>query len=154
MGILDNNKKVTYLDGLVDLQDLHKHLDEKLGKKYEVKFLKKGSVAQQMMGGENFDQIFIAKNTYHRTLITLNQAPKISEQEKDETHIHFNRDTLKWWLKMLNQGFIGGGILRLIYGSNKDFDGDIIAAIQEKYNLTEREINVGLSALWKKDKNA
>ncbi len=153
MGLLDSKHEMTYMNGLVDLQDLHKLIDEKLGGKYMVKFLKKGNAGQQMLGGEKFDQILIAKNAYHRTLISVDQLPKQVGQEKDETYIHFNRATLKGWLQFLydNTGFIGGGIINMCYGNNKEFDDDILKALQTKYEIKKREMNTGISALWKKD---
>jgi len=45
MGLLDKNITITFLEGKVSLEDLFELLKEKLGNKYEVKFLKKGSAA-------------------------------------------------------------------------------------------------------------
>ena len=76
MGLLDKNITITYLEGKVPLEDLFELLKEKLGSKYEVKFLKKGNTAAQFLGtGSANDRIFIAKNAYHRTLITTKYAP-------------------------------------------------------------------------------
>lgn len=73
MGLLDKNITITFLEGKVSLEDLFELLKEKLGNKYEVKFLKKGSAAAQFLGtGNAEDRIFVAKNAYHRTLITPN----------------------------------------------------------------------------------
>lgn len=41
MGLLDKNITITFLEGKVSLEDLFELLKEKLGNKYEVKFLKK-----------------------------------------------------------------------------------------------------------------
>jgi len=41
MGLLDKNITITFLEGKVPLEDLFELLKEKLGSKYEVKFLKK-----------------------------------------------------------------------------------------------------------------
>ena len=63
MGLLDKNITITFLEGKVPLEDLFELLKEKLGSKYEVKFLKKGSTAAQLLGtGSANDRIFIAKN--------------------------------------------------------------------------------------------
>ena len=152
MGLLDKEIKTTYVEGIVALQDLHKAIEENLGSKYEVKFLKKGGLGHQMIGGQAFDQILVAKNAYHRTIISVSTMPQGPGQEKEETLINFNQATLKWWLQAINRnvGFIGGGIIRLMYGSNVSFDTDIVSALKSKYELKERKLNVGLSALWKK----
>ena len=50
MGLLDKNITITFLEGKVPLEDLFELLKEKLGSKYEVKFLKKGSTAAQFLG--------------------------------------------------------------------------------------------------------
>ena len=66
MGLLDKNITITFLEGKVSLEDLFELLKEKLGNKYEVKFLKKGSAAAQFFGtGNAEDRIFVAKNAYH-----------------------------------------------------------------------------------------
>ncbi|GIZ15348.1 hypothetical protein [Capnocytophaga catalasegens] len=152
MGLLDNNVTTTYIEGKVDLKELYEVLKEKLGDKYQVKYLEKGNVAQQMMGGESFDQIFIAKNAYHRTLISTLVVPTL-DLTKEETILTFNRETLKWWLNILHSqtGFIGATIIRTIYGSNIPFDQDILEALKSKFPLKERTQNMGISTLWKKD---
>ena len=53
MGLLDRNITITFLEGKVSLEDLFELLKEKLGNKYEVKFLKKGSAAAQFLGTGN-----------------------------------------------------------------------------------------------------
>lgn len=53
MGLLDKNITITFLEGKVSLEDLFELLKEKLGNKYEVKFLKKGSAAAQFLGTGN-----------------------------------------------------------------------------------------------------
>ena len=50
MGLLDKNITITFLEGKVPLEDLFELLKEKLGSKYEVKFLKKGNTAAQFLG--------------------------------------------------------------------------------------------------------
>ena len=47
---------------------------------------------------------------------------------------------------------IGRWIIQTIYGSNLDFDGDILEAINSKYPVQQKDQNVGISALWKRNK--
>lgn len=138
----------------VSLEDLFELLKEKLGNKYEVKFLKKGSAAAQFFGtGNAEDRIFVAKNAYHRTLITTKYAPMTDDMSREDTYLGFDRSTMKGWLKMLYSegGWIGQWIIRTIYGSNQDFDTDILDAINSKYPVQQKDQNVGISALWKKN---
>jgi len=76
------------------------------------------------------------------------------DMSREDTYLGFDRTTMKWWLKGLYNegGMIGRWIIQTIYGSNKDFDGDILEAINSKYPIQQKEQNVGLSALWKKNK--
>lgn len=157
MGLFDNNMTTNYVDGIVDLEKFHEVLNEKLGNKYEIKFIKKGNQATQMIGaGKNYDQVFIAKNAYHRTFVSINHLTKQLGVENDETHIAFDRETLKWWLSILHGslGFVGAGIIRLMYGSSVPFDKDIMDALQSKFEIKSRTENYGLSQLWKKDEQA
>ena len=110
MGLLDKNITITFLEGKVPLEDLFELLKEKLGSKYEVKFLKKGSTAAQFLGtGSANDRSFIAKNAYHRTLITTSYAPMTDDMSREDTYLGFDRSTMKGWLKMLYSqgGWIG-----------------------------------------------
>lgn len=153
-GLLDKNITITFLEGKVSLEDLFELLKEKLGNKYEVKFLKKGSAAAQFFGtGNAEDRIFVAKNAYHRTLITTKYAPMTDDMSREDTYLGFDRSTMKGWLKMLYSegGWIGQWIIRTIYGSNQDFDTDILDAINSKYPVQQKDQNVGISALWKKN---
>ena len=142
MGLLDNNITFSYLEGKVPLEDLFEVIKQKLGDKYKVEFIKKGNVAS------------VAKNAYHRTFITVKYAPMTEDMSREDTYLGFDRTTMKWWLKGLYNegGMIGRWIIQTIYGSNKDFDGDILEAINSKYPIQQKEQNVGLSALWKKNK--
>lgn len=154
MGLLDKNITITFLEGKVPLEDSFELLKEKLGSKYEVKFLKKGNTAAQLLGtGSANDRIFIAKNAYHRTLITTSYAPMTDDMSREDTYLGFDRSTMKGWLKMLYSqgGWIGQWIIRTIYGSNQEFDTDILDAINSKYPVQQKDQNVGISALWKKN---
>jgi len=154
MGLLDKNITITFLEGKVPLEDLFELLKEKLGSKYEVKFLKKGNTAAQFLGtGSANDRIFIAKNAYHRTLITTKYAPMTDDMSREDTYLGFDRSTMKGWLKMLYSegGWIGQWIIKTIYGSNQEFDTDILDAINSKYPVQQKDQNVGISALWKKN---
>ena len=113
MGLLDKNITITFHEGKVSLEDLFELLKEKLGNKYEVKFLKKGSAAAQFFGtGNAEDRIFVAKNAYHRTLITTKYAPMTDDMSREDTYLGFDRSTMKGWLKMLYSegGWIGNGL--------------------------------------------
>lgn len=155
MGLLDNNITLTFLEGKVPLQDLFEVIKEKLGDKYKVEFIKKGNAASQFLGtSASDDRIFVAKNAYHRTLITVKYAPMTEDMSREDTYLGFDRTTMKWWLKGLYNegGMIGRWIIQTIYGSNKDFDGDILEAINSKYPIQQKDQNVGISALWKRNK--
>lgn len=156
MGLFDNVLKTTYVDGIVDIKSIHELLDEKLGKKYKVKFVPKSNSVMQMIGGDKQDQVFIIKNAYHRTYISLTHLNKQLGIENDETLFGFNRDDLNWWLAFLhnNTGIIGALIIRLLYGSSEPFDKEILEALKSKFDVKTREDNYGLSKLWKKDSQA
>ena len=68
MGLLDKNITITFLEGKVPLEDLFELLKEKLGSKYEVKFLKKGNTAAQFLGTGS-------ANDRSSSLKTLTTAP-------------------------------------------------------------------------------
>lgn len=141
MGLLDKNITITFLEGKVSLEDLFELLKEKLGNKYEVKFLKKGSAAAQFFGtGNAEDRIFVAKNAYHRTLITTKYAPMTDDMSREDTYLGFDRSTMKGWLKMLYSegGWIGQWIIRTIYGSNQDFDTDYPRRYQQQIPCTTK----------------
>ena len=103
--------------------------------------------------GNAEDRIFVAKNAYHRTLITTKYAPMTDDMSREDTYLGFDRSTMKGWLKMLYSegGWIGQWIIRTIYGSNQDFDTDILDAINSKYPVQQKDQNVGISVLWKKN---
>lgn len=154
MGLLDNKMTINYIPGNVTIEQINEAINSKLKDKYKVELLKKGSVAAQAFGGKASDGVFIVKNAYHRTFITLSFSPKSeSQQPEDETILSFDNDGLKWWLKFLrNQtGLIGSFIIDAMYGKSKEFYTDVEDAIKDKFNLTQREENVGISKLWKKD---
>lgn len=154
MGLLDRKEIFTYVEGQVSLEELYELLKEKLGSKYEVKFLKKGSGMAQFLGtGNANDRIFVAKNAYHRTFIMSNQIPGYDGSAPEVTNLFFDRSTIKGWLKILYSqgGWIGQWIIRSIYGSNEPFDNEILLAINSKYPVKQEERNTGISALWKKD---
>ena len=155
MGRLDKNITITFLEGKVPLQDLFEVIKEKLGDKYKVEFIKKGNAAAQFLGtSASEDRIFVAKNAYHRTFITVKHAPMTEDMSREDTYLGFDRSTMKWWLKGLYNegGMIGRWIIQTIYGSNLDFDGDILEAINSKYPVQQKDQNVGISALWKRNK--
>lgn len=156
MGILDNKITTNYVDGIIDIEAVHKILEEKIGNKYKVKFVKKGNLAKQFLGAQNYDQIHIIKNAYHRTYISLNHLNKQLGIEKDETHFQFNTEDCAAWMSFLNRNFglVGAGIIRLIYGSGKPFNNDILEALKASYEVKSREENYGISKLWKKDEPA
>ena len=120
-----------------------------------MEFIKKGNAAAQFLGtSASEDRIFVAKNAYHRTFITVKHAPMTEDMSREDTYLGFDRSTMKWWLKGLYNegGMIGRWIIQTIYGSNKDFDGDILEAINSKYPIQQKDQNVGISALWKRNK--
>lgn len=153
MGLLDHKEVQQYIKETISLKDLHQILNERLGKTYKVKYIDKKNMALQLMGASKDDALLIEKNAYHRTYIHTEFISQQQGASTDETIVMFNTATLKGWLKVVhnNFGFIGAIIIRLIYGSNEAFDKDILDAIKSSYQLHEREVNIGLSAMWKKD---
>ncbi|NRS87523.1 hypothetical protein HNQ02_000430 [Flavobacterium sp. 7E] len=154
MGLLDNKLTINYIPGNVTIEQINEAIQSKLKDKYKVELLKKGSVAAQAFGGKSTDGVFIVKNAYHRTFITLSFISKEeSQQPEDQTMVSFDNDGLKWWLKILSKevGFIGGFILKTMYGKSNDYYEDIENALKDKFELKQREENFGVSKLWKKD---
>ena len=114
MGLLDNNITFSYLEGKVPLEDLFEVIKQKLGDKYKVEFIKKGNVASQVLGtSSSVDRIFVTKNAYHRTFITVKYAPMTEDMSREDTYLGFDRTTMKWWLKGLYNegGMIGRWII-------------------------------------------
>ena len=68
-------------------------------------------------------------------LFIPDSAAQANTGTTDETYLHFDGATLKWWLGLLhrNFGFIGVIILRLMYGSSDASDNDIVDAIKTYY---------------------
>ncbi len=156
MGFLD--KKITGYYSLqkVTIKDIGDFLTEKLGEKYKVKQFDKGNLGKQMLSGRTEDQVLVEKNGYHRMVIALSDIPaNQSESGKEEVMFRMGQAGLNGFLRFLRKetGLIGAGILKLIYGSGDDFYYEIINVLSEKYELVEREVNVGVSALFNKKKN-
>ena len=63
------------------------------------------------------------------------------DMSREDTYLGFDRSTMKGWLKMLYSegGWIGQWIIRTIYGSNQDFDTDILDAINSKYPVQQKD---------------
>lgn len=154
MGLLDQSAVQHYIKGDVAIKDIHQLINEQLGSKYKVTLIGKKNAGHQLIGGSSRDAVLIEKNAYHRTFVYSDFAAGNQGNTDGETLIMFDGATLKWWLMALNKhfGIIGSLTLRLIYGGSDTFDKDIEDAIKAKHKLMQREINVGVSALWKKDK--
>lgn len=150
MGLLDNKITFNYIPGNVTIEQIHEVINNKLKDKYKVELLRKGNGALQFINGKTQDRVFVTKNAYHRTFVSVNFAPGAESNGEDETIISFDDSTLKWWLRILHKqtGFIGQIIISSVYGKNKDFYDDLDNAIKEKFDLKQREQNFGVSALW------
>lgn len=99
------------------------------------------------MSGNHESTVLVAKNAYHRTLLSV-----YYDQINDETYINLNEATVKGWLRFLYKqaGLIGSFIIDLCYGKGLDFYSDVTTTIKQSFNTEERQINTGLSALWSK----
>ncbi len=156
MGLLD--KKITQYVSYkeANVEDVSSFLEKKIGEKYKVAFKQKGNVAKQMLlSGQKEDNVFVEKNGYHRVRIGLAHAPaNQTETGKEEWLFHIVRAELSGFLRFLDRetGIIGSFIIGLIYGDADEFYNDVFNALQEEYALEERELNVGVSALFKKKK--
>lgn len=147
MGLFDYKINTYKTDKSVSAEELHKMYETSLGSKYKVKLEKKGknAIVSAFKGVAN-DQIFIAKNGYHRTYV-------VPFQEGNNTHFRLVESTTSPWITFLSRqtGLIGIGVIRLIYGNGKEFYEDVINVLRTEVNVEEGQQNVGLSALWKKD---
>lgn len=152
MGLLNNTITSSFIDGKITSEEMFEYLNEKLGSKYKVELLKKGSTLGRFVSGNTVDRVLVAKDAYHRTFVILNFIPKEQSQTKDETMIMYDRATLKWWLQALyNQtGFIGRFIIQVIYGDADEYYSDIETTITSKYTIEKRKYDYSLSSLWKK----
>ncbi|PID93486.1 MAG: hypothetical protein CSA95_07380 [Bacteroidetes bacterium] len=155
MGVLD--RKITQYVSYkkTDVEGVSDFLKKKVGEKYKVVFKQKGNVAKQMLSGEKEDNVFVEKNAYHRIRIELTHVPaNQTEAGKEEWLFHILRAELSGFLRVLDRetGMIGSFIIRLIYGNAEEFYSDVFEALHEEYALEERELNVGVSALFNKKK--
>ncbi len=147
MGIFDYKMNTYKVAETVSIEDLHKFFEDVLGSKYKIKLERKGKNAvASAFKGVSQDQIFIAKNGYHRTVVVPVHA-------NNETHFRLDESTISPWLTFLSRqtGLIGAGIIRLVYGNGKEFYGDVINVLRDKLNVEEGQQNVGISRLWKKE---
>jgi len=134
--------------GIISAEDVFKTFEQKLGDKYKVTFEKKsGNAVTRAISGKSEDKVLIAKNAYHRTFVFVNH-----DTVNNETYFGFDEATVKGWLKLVGRqsGLIGHIIINLSYGKGTQFYQDVVNVIKETYKPEERTINVGLSALWKK----
>lgn len=148
MGFFTNISTNYVSKGNINLDELFKVYQQKLGSKYQVEFKKAGSnVISRTVTGKKEDSILVAKNAYHRTEIDIYYDPSANE-----SYFRFNEATLKGWLGFLNKqtGLIGSFIISLCYGKGQEFYTDVINVVIENYKPEERQINTGLSALWNK----
>ncbi|MBT1686412.1 hypothetical protein [Dawidia soli] len=148
MGLLDWNVTAYTVAATVQAEDLHKHYEEKLGAKYEVKLELKGkSRLQRTLTGVRENSVFIAKNAYHRTLITPVHKDGI-------TTFKFDESSVSPWLTALSRqtGLIGVLLIRIIYGNGNDFYADVMDVLCTSYPVKEEKLNVGISTLWKGQK--
>ncbi|WP_435314824.1 hypothetical protein [Cellulophaga fucicola] len=136
------------------IEDVEKVLKEKLGDKYEYKLRKKASIAGQMVGGVNYDNITVIKNAYHRTVVGLETTSSSSPSVPKFTTINFSEATLAGWLGFLNNqvGFIGRIIIRLIYGGDSEIYDEVRETIKNNMNIEVEVHEAGLGALFKKKK--
>lgn len=148
MGFFTNIHTNYVSKGNVTIEELFDTYQLKLGSKYQVEFKKKGSnLISRSLTGKATDTILIAKNAYHRTIVDV-----VYDNVNNETYFRFNEVTLKGWLQFLynRAGILGSFIIDLCYGKGKEFYADVVNTIIDKYRPEERQINVGLSALWNK----
>ncbi|MCD9017345.1 hypothetical protein [Parachryseolinea silvisoli] len=145
MGVLDWNVTAYTVAGTVQVEELHKQYAEKLGAKYKVKLELKGkNMLQSTLKGVGENRVFIAKNAYHRTMVTPVHTDGM-------TTFRFDESSVSPWLTVLSRqtGLIGSLAIRIIYGDGKDFYADVTDVLRSSYPVTEQTLNVGISTLWK-----
>jgi hypothetical protein len=145
MGVLDWNVTAYTVAGTVQVEDLHTRYAEKLGAKYTVKLELKGkNMLQSALKGVGENRVFIAKNAYHRTMVT-------PVHTNGMTTFKFDESSVSPWLTALSRqtGLIGSLAIRIIYGDGKDFYADVTDVLRSSYPVTEQTLNVGISTLWK-----
>jgi hypothetical protein len=148
MGVLDWNVTAYTVAATVQVEDLHKQYEEKLGTKYKVKLELKGkNMLQSTLKGVGENRVFIAKNAYHRTMVTPVHKDGI-------TTFRFDESSVSPWLTALSRqtGLIGILVIRIIYGNGKEFYEDVTDVLRSSYPVTEQTLNVGISTLWKGQK--
>ena len=88
MGVLDWNVTTYTVAATVQVEDLHKQYEEKLGAKYKVKLELKGkNMLQSALKGVSENRVFIAKNAYHRTIITPVHKDGMTTFKFDESSV-------------------------------------------------------------------
>ena len=134
-----------YTTEMIDLATIESVLKEKLADKYEYKASKAGNMVSKMVTGTVKDTLCVSKNAYHRTVVSL-------EETKENTNIYFTEDELAGWLSFLysNCGFIGMGIIKLIYGNGDGFYDEVQNTIKENFDVKEGKVDIGLGQLFKK----
>lgn len=148
MGVLDWNVTTYTVAATVQVEDLHKQYEEKLGAKYKVKLELKGkNMLQSALKGVSENRVFIAKNAYHRTIIT-------PVHKDGMTTFKFDESSVSPWLTALSRqtGLIGVLVIRIIYGNGEDFYADVMDVLRTSYPVKEEQLNVGISTLWKGQK--
>lgn len=148
MGVLDWNVTAYTVAASVQVEDLHKQYEEKLGAKYKVKLERKGkNMLQSALKGVSENRVFIAKNAYHRTIVTPVHTDGM-------TTFRFDESSVSPWLTFLSRqtGLIGILVIRIIYGDGKDFYADVTDVLRNSYPVTEQTHNAGISTLWKGQK--
>ncbi len=156
MGLL-NQKRTFYASfKKVSIEEVASFLEKKFEGKYKVVFKDKAGLAKQMIsGGQKEANVVVEKNSYHRIRTILHYAPaNQTESGKDEVYFHTGRAELKGFIGFLDNeaGLIGSAIIGMFYGKATEFYDDVFNALIEEYELEEREINTGVSALFKKNK--
>lgn len=137
------------------IEDLEALLKEQLGDKYTYKSSRKAtSLAGQLVNSKSKDSITVIKNAYHRTVVSVSTVDDSSLDTGKRTNIFFSEATLAGWLGLLHKegGFIGRIIIRAMYGVSDEIYDEVKSTIKANIKGADETHEVGLAALFKKNK--
>lgn len=137
------------------IEDLESLLKEKLGDKYTYKSSRKAnSLAGKLVNSKSKDSVTVIKNAYHRTVVSVSTVDDASLDTGKRTNIFFSEATLAGWLGFLHKegGFIGRIIIRIIYGVSDEIYDEVKSTIKTNIKGADETHEVGLGALFKKNK--
>ncbi len=124
------------------LEEIVEAIKGKLGDKYQITISRADKGAKKFLTGNTADMIRIKKNGYHGVVISFSEGG-----ESYATMISVGGWTPSSIIEMITRkaGLLDKLIFNAIWGSGKQFYGDIDKAIKESYNAIEVNMGVGAS---------